>query len=53
MAERENDFHAHLDNCRQCRNNPFELCAVGRALAAAALKELEALAGIPSKDKAK
>lgn len=25
-------FHAHLDVCRQCRDNPFGLCAVGGPL---------------------
>lgn len=23
------DFHAHLDVCQQCENNPFDLCPVG------------------------
>lgn len=23
------DFHAHLDTCKQCRNNPFDLCPTG------------------------
>lgn len=26
------DFHAHLDACKQCRENPFELCVVGGLL---------------------
>lgn len=26
------DFHAHLDGCSRCRNNPFNLCAVGTKL---------------------
>lgn len=25
----ENKFYSHLDICTQCRNHPFELCAVG------------------------
>ena len=25
-------FHAHLDECAQCRNNPFNLCSVGHDL---------------------
>lgn len=24
-----NDFHAHLDECAQCREHPFALCSVG------------------------
>ena len=26
------DFHQHLDECKQCRNNPFALCAKGHML---------------------
>lgn len=22
-------FHEHLDGCKQCRENPFELCGLG------------------------
>jgi hypothetical protein len=48
LPEREVDrFHAHLDQCRQCRDNPFKLCCVGimlmeqiKAALAAAEKEL-------------
>lgn len=25
-------FHAHLDECEQCRNHPFKLCHAGAAL---------------------
>lgn len=25
-------FHAHLDDCSQCRNNPFALCPIGVTL---------------------
>jgi hypothetical protein len=25
-------FHAHLDRCAQCRNQPFNLCPQGAAL---------------------
>lgn len=28
---RPNPFHAHLDVCAQCRDNPFDLCATGAA----------------------
>ena len=27
------DFHAHLDACRQCRENPMRMCSVGADLA--------------------
>lgn len=27
-----NAFHAHLDQCEQCRNNPFGLCETGAKL---------------------
>ncbi len=26
------EFHAHLDACKQCEKNPFALCAVGARL---------------------
>lgn len=29
MAEPIDPFHAHLDACKQCRDRPFDLCAVG------------------------
>jgi hypothetical protein len=25
-------FHAHLDECEQCRSNPFRLCPKGEQL---------------------
>ena len=28
----ENDFHEHLDQCCQCRENVFDLCSVGSRL---------------------
>ena len=27
-----NEFHTHLDQCYQCRTNPFSLCAEGHRL---------------------
>jgi len=30
-------FHRHLDECSQCRNNPFGLCDVGAVLLRAAV----------------
>lgn len=32
-------FHAHLDVCKQCANNPFRLCATGDRLLVEAAKE--------------
>lgn len=26
------NFHSHLDVCRQCEKNPFNLCEIGRKL---------------------
>lgn len=34
-------FHRHLDACRQCRENPFSLCAVGHALLTGAANDRE------------
>lgn len=33
----EQKFHAHLDACAQCREQPFNLCAVGQKLVREAL----------------
>lgn len=33
-------FHAHLDACKQCRENPFDLCADGQRLIAEAAAKL-------------
>lgn len=35
-------FHAHLDVCRQCRDNPFALCVEGYKLL-----ETAAASGLP------
>ncbi len=24
------DFHSHVDDCEQCKNNPFDLCHEGQ-----------------------
>ena len=32
-------FHAHLDACKQCRDNPFGLCKTGEALLVATSEE--------------
>jgi len=33
---RIDSFHAHLDACQQCRDNPFDLCPTGAKLLRAA-----------------
>jgi hypothetical protein len=33
----EDEFHAHLDVCNQCQDNPFSLCATGASLIRAAV----------------
>ena len=30
--EKIENFHAHLDECSQCANQPFNLCAKGKEL---------------------
>ena len=32
LAANVDKFHNHLDECRQCRDNPFALCAKGHEL---------------------
>jgi len=32
IYQRIDRFHAHLDICSQCRNNPFGLCSTGAKL---------------------
>jgi len=34
-------FHEHLDNCHQCKNNPFNLCKRGQELLQKAATENE------------
>lgn len=34
-------FHRHIDTCRQCRENPFRLCAVGHAMLTGAANDRE------------
>jgi hypothetical protein len=50
--EPRRDFHAHLDECRQCRHNPFALCLegarlLGEAATSAGQAAREALKGRP------
>jgi hypothetical protein len=47
------NFHAHLDVCKQCRDNPFGLCKVGEPLLLATADEeaidgAHRLLGLPS-----
>ncbi len=42
--DRIDKFHAHLDDCKQCRDHPFDLCPDGAKLlkeAATGVKEQE------------
>ena len=32
------DFYRHLDECRQCREHPFNLCGVGSLLMQLAIR---------------
>ena len=32
MDDKKQSFHEHLDECSQCANNPFNLCAIGEKL---------------------
>lgn len=36
---RVDEFHAHLDVCQQCRDNPFDLCPIGATLLKAAAEK--------------
>lgn len=38
-----NIFHDHLDVCRQCREQPFNLCPIGEKALKAAIDELDGL----------
>jgi hypothetical protein len=33
------EFHTHLDNCKQCREQPFNLCLIGKNILNKLLKE--------------
>lgn len=39
-------FHAHLDECEQCREEPFNLCPMGAELIVEITKEMDALGNI-------
>lgn len=38
-------FHAHLDECSQCMNHPFDLCPAGAALMLLLKREFDGSAG--------
>lgn len=40
-------YHNHLDRCAQCRDHPFQPCAVGVRLIDAAAHELIAASNYP------
>lgn len=37
------DFHAHLDVCNRCANQPFNLCEIGGTLLRATNVDVEAV----------
>lgn len=41
-VDAEDSFHAHLDECRQCRENCFSLCPVGDSLLVKVVQEIDA-----------
>lgn len=41
LTEQMERFHAHLDECDQCRNHPFALCAKGGPLLRATVDDSE------------
>ena len=40
LTAAQSKFHTHLDDCRQCRENPFGLCSTGSELLRAAGGEI-------------
>ena len=39
LNEMRDKFHAHLDECERCRNQPFNLCPTGAAIMSEGLKK--------------
>lgn len=39
-TEAQDRFHRHLDNCKQCSDEPFNLCPTGERLLLDAVKEI-------------
>lgn len=37
----DDPFHRHLDVCERCREEPFNLCLVGRVLLEAQVKQTQ------------
>lgn len=51
-------FHAHLDKCRRCKENPFDLCPFGAIAIKLAAKEageeaVKRASAVPGVDAAK
>ncbi len=40
MGEHNDRFHAHLDRCKRCREQPFNLCPVGDLYIRASVNEV-------------
>lgn len=40
MTASSDTFHAHLDACEQCRNEPFNLCPEGAKVLAESVEKL-------------
>lgn len=38
--QNKNVFHEHLDKCKRCRENPFDLCTIGLILIKQAVNDL-------------
>ena len=41
MGKASEEFHKHLDECKRCENNPFDLCRIGMQLIEQVREELE------------
>ncbi len=52
MSDLTNEFHQHLDACKQCREHPFNLCRTGSdALEKQALPQVGFLTPVPPRPK--
>lgn len=45
-------FHAHIDDCDQCKNNPFDLCHEGQYIISQISLLLDACASLAAIDEA-
>jgi hypothetical protein len=50
MADTEARFHAHLDQCARCRQQPFNLCDIGASLLRRAVEAIPNVLSGPSPD---